>query len=193
MLSQKDKDKKLLELIKKHPNRGMNLLMNEYGGLVFFVVQKRIPDNINDIEECVSDVFIDFYSNINSVDLNKGSIKAFLITIATRRAIDTYRRNSVHREVYSLDDEDSYIEYMLLKEKNDPEELAIQKNDEDRLLQAVESLGEPDSQILYRRYFMQQSVKEIAETLGMKSNSVSKRITRALSVLEERLGESGHD
>ena len=188
MLNQQEKDKKLLELIKKHPNRGMNLLMNEYGGLVFFVVQKRIPDNINDIEECVSDVFIDFYSNINAVDLNKGSIKAFLITIATRRAIDTYRRNSVHREVYSLDDEDSYIEYMLLKENNNPEELAIQKNDEDRLLQAVKDLGEPDSQILYRRYFMQQSVKEIAETLGMKSNSVSKRITRALSVLEERLG-----
>ena len=193
MLSQKDNDKKLLELIKKHPNRGMNLLMNEYGGLVFYVVQKRLPNNINDIEECVSDVFIDFYSNINAVDLNKGSIKAFLITIATRRAIDTYRRNSAHQEVYSLDDENSYIEYMLLKENNNPEELAIQKNDEDRLLQAVKDLGEPDSQILYRRYFMQQSVKEIAETLGMKSNSVSKRITRALSVLEERLGESGHD
>ena len=193
MLSQKDKDKKLLELIKKHPNRGMKLLMNEYGGLVFYVVQKRLVNNMNDIEECVSDVFIDFYSNINSVDLNKGSIKAFLVTIATRRAIDTYRRNSVHREVYSLDEEHSFIEYMLPDANNNPEELAIQKNDEDRLLQAVESLGEPDSQILYRRYFMQQSVKEIAETLGMKSNSVSKRITRALSTLEERLGESGHD
>ena len=82
---------------------------------------------------------------------------------------------------------------MLPKENNNPEELAIQKCNEDRLLQAVKDLGEPDSQILYRRYFMQQSVKEIAETLGMKSNSVSKRITRALSVLEERLGESGHD
>lgn len=193
MLSQKDNDKKLLELIKKHPNRGMNLLMNEYGGLVFYVVQKRLQNNMNDIEECVSDVFIDFYSNINAVDLNKGSIKAFLVTIATRRAIDTYRRNSVHQEVYSLDDEHSFTEYMLPKENNNPEELTIQKNDEDKLLQAVEGLGEPDSQILYRRYFMQQSVKEIAETLGMKSNSVSKRITRALSVLEERLGESGRD
>jgi len=193
MLSQKDNDKKLLELIKKHPNRGMNLLMNEYGGLVFYVVQKRLQNNMNDIEECVSDVFIDFYSNINAVDLNKGSIKAFLVTIATRRAIDTYRRNSVHQEVCSLDDEHSFTEYMLPKENNNPEELTIQKNDEDRLLQAVEGLGEPDSQILYRRYFMQQSVKEIAETLGMKSNSVSKRITRALSVLEERLGESGRD
>ena len=193
MLNQLEKDKKLLELIKKHPNEGMNLLMNEYGGLVFYVVQKRLPNNINDVEECVSDVFIDFYSNINAVDLNKGSIKAFLVTIATRRAIDTYRRNSVHQEVYSLDDEHSFTEYMLPKENNNPEELTIQKNDEDRLLQAVEGLGEPDSQILYRRYFMQQSVKEIAETLGMKSNSVSKRITRALSVLEERLGESGHD
>ena len=193
MLNQLEKDKKLLELIKKHPNKGMNLLMNEYGGLVFYVVQKRLQNNMNDIEECVSDVFIDFYSNINAVDLNKGSIKTFLVTIATRRAIDTYRRNSAHREVYSLDDEDSYIEYMLPKENNNPEELAIQKNDEDRLLQAVKDLGEPDSQILYRRYFMQQSVKEIAETLGMKSNSVTKRIIRALSVLEERLGESGHD
>ena len=193
MLNQLEKDKKLLELIKKHPNKGMNLLMNEYGGLVFYVVQKRLQNNMNDIEECVSDVFIDFYSNINAVDLNKGSIKAFLVTIATRRAIDTYRRNSVHQEVYSLDDEHSFTEYMLPKENNNPEELAIQKNDEDRLLQAVKELGEPDSQILYRRYFMQQSVKEIAETLGMKSNSVSKRITRALSVLEERLGESGRD
>ena len=193
MLNQLEKDKKLLELIKKHPNKGMNLLMNEYGGLVFYVVQKRLQNNMNDIEECVSDVFIDFYSNINAVDLNKGSIKAFLVTIATRRAIDTYRRNSVHQEVYSLDDEHSFTEYMLPKENNNPEELTIQKNDEDRLLQAVEGLGEPDSQILYRRYFMQQSVKEIAETLGMKSNSVSKRITRALSVLEERLGESGRD
>lgn len=193
MLNQLEKDKKLLELIKKHPNKGMNLLMNEYGGLVFYVVQKRLQNNMNDIEECVSDVFIDFYSNINAVDLSKGSIKAFLVTIATRRAIDSYRRNSVHQEVYSLDDEHSFTEYMLPKENNNPEELAIQKNDEDRLLQAVKELGEPDSQILYRRYFMQQSVKEIAETLGMKSNSVSKRITRALSVLEERLGESGHD
>ena len=193
MLNQLEKDKKLLELIKKHPNKGMKLLMNEYGGLVFYVVQKRLPNNINDVEECVSDVFIDFYSNINAVDLNKGSIKAFLVTIATRRAIDTYRRNSAHQEVYSLDEEHSFIEYMLPKENNNPEELAIQKYNEDRLLQAVKDLGEPDSQILYRRYFMQQSVKEIAETLGMKSNSVSKRITRALSVLEERLGESGHD
>ena len=193
MLNQIEKDKKLLELIKKHPNRGMKLLMNEYGGLVFYVVQKRLVNNMNDIEECVSDVFIDFYSNINSVNLNKGSIKAFLVTIATRRAIDTYRRNSVHREVYSLDEEHSFIEHMLPETNNNPEELAIQKNEEDRLLHAVESLGEPDSQILYRRYFMQQSVKEIAETLGMKSNSVSKRITRALSTLEERLGESGHD
>ena len=193
MLNQLEKDKKLLELIKKHPDRGMNLLMNEYGGLVFYVVQKRLVNNLNDIEECVSDVFIDFYSNINSVDLSKGSIKAFLVTIATRRAIDTYRRNSAHQEVYSLDEEHSFIEYMLPKENNNPEELAIQKYNEDRLLQAVKDLGEPDSQILYRRYFMQQSVKEIAETLGMKSNSVTKRITRALSVLEERLGESGRD
>ena len=125
MLNQLEKDKKLLELIKKHPNKGMNLLMNEYGGLVFYVVQKRLQNNMNDIEECVSDVFIDFYSNINSVNLNKGSIKAFLVTIATRRAIDTYRRNSVHQEVYSLDDEHSFTEYMLPKENADALPYAI--------------------------------------------------------------------
>lgn len=193
MLNQLEKDKKLLELIKKHPNRGMKLLMNEYGGLVFYVVQKRLVNNKNDIEECVSDVFIDFYSNINSVDLCKGSIKAFLVTIATKRAIDTYRRNRAHQNVYSLDEEHLFIEYVLPDANNNPEDFFMQKCNEDRLLQAVKDLGEPDSQILYRRYFMQQSVKEIAETLGMKSNSVSKRITRALSALEERLGESGHD
>lgn len=190
MLNKLEKDKKLLELIKKHPNKGMNLLMNEYGGLIFHVVKKRLLNNMDDIEECVEDVFIEFYSHINSMDLEKGCIKAFLVTIATRRAIDMYRRSKVHQEIYSLDDEYSYIKYMLSESNNNnPEEITIKKDNRDRLLKAVNNLGEPDSQILYRRYYMHQSVKEIAEILGMKSNSVSKRITRALSVLEERLGE----
>lgn len=58
MLDKLEKDRKLLELIKKHPNKGMNLLMNEYGGLIFHVVKKRLLNNMDDIEECVEDVFV---------------------------------------------------------------------------------------------------------------------------------------
>lgn len=41
--------------------------------------------------------------------------------------------------------------------------------------------------ILFRRYFLSQPVKDIADYYEMKSNSVSKRITRALEVLRGRL------
>ena len=57
----------------------------------------------------------------------------------------------------------------------------------------VKKLGEPDSTILYRRFFLTQSVSEIADSINMKSNSVSKRISRALNTLRAQLEEYGYE
>lgn len=179
-------DQELLQLIHKDASRGIGLLMDRYSGLLYYIVRGKLNDRQQDIEECVSDVFIEFYSKMDDIDLQKGSIKAYLATIATRRAIDRVRKIMSHPE---QDFEE--LEGVIGEETNEPEHVAMDSERNEYMLQEVKNLREPDSTILYRRYYLAQPVKEIAQDMGMKSNSVSKRITRALEVLQSRL--EGYD
>ena len=174
-------DQKLLDLIYKNPSKGMNILMDTYSGLIYYIVEGKLSGRIQDIEECISDVFAEFYSNIDSVDLSKGTVKTYLATIATRRAVDKYRKLIANRELLL---EEEVVEQVSI---DGPEVIVMENDKRDRLLNEINGLGDPDTEIMYRRYFLSQPVKEIAEIVGMKSNSVTKRITRALEILRIRL------
>ena len=59
------------------------------------------------------------------------------------------------------------------------------------LLAAVHALGEPDHEILLRRYYYQQKPKDIAYALNLTVKQVENRLFRAKLLLRKRLeGES---
>ena len=58
-------DNKILAALRKNPNAGMKLLMDQYAGLVSAVVRSKMfipPFTAEDVEDCVADTFIEFYS-----------------------------------------------------------------------------------------------------------------------------------
>lgn len=175
-------DQKLLDLIRKNPSKGLGLLIDSYSGLVYYIVQGKLSDAPQDIEECISDVFLQFYEQLSDVDLNKGSIKTYLATIATRKAVSRYRKLVSGKET-AMEEENTPE----VVDARHPENVLLEDEKRERVLRELEKLGEPDTEIMYRRYFLAQSVKEIAEVIGMKSNSVTKRISRALEILRGRL------
>jgi len=66
-------------LLRNSPERGLEQLMKRYMGLVFAIVRARMPASPEeDIEECVSDIFFEFYENREKIQLEKGSIQTFL-------------------------------------------------------------------------------------------------------------------
>jgi len=177
-------DSEILDLIKYDPSAGMKRLMDDYSGLVYYIVNGKLNGRQQDVEECVSDVFVEFYNKIDEMDLDKGSIKAYLATMAARRGIDYFRKQA------GRDNED-IDEFAELRgdEGDNPENSILETERRQKILQAVKDLGEPDSTIIFRRYFLGQQVKEIAEDLDMKGNSVTKRISRALETLKSGLEE----
>ena len=71
-------DTKLLRLLHKDPNAGMEQLMNQYAGLVYAVVRGRLADSLyvsSDIEDCVADTFSEFYTDLQKYDPKKSSIR----------------------------------------------------------------------------------------------------------------------
>lgn len=99
-------DNKLLRLLHKDPNAGMEQLMNQYTGLVYAVVKSKLDDSYyvsSDIEDCVADVFSKFYAELSDYDPKISSIKTYLCVIARNQAINVSKRRSLEGGI-SLDD-----------------------------------------------------------------------------------------
>lgn len=174
-------DHTILELIKKNPERGMSELINQYTGLVYTIINNKISNfcSKEDIEEAVSDVFTAFYYKSKTIDLSKGTISAYLSSIAKRKAVDKLRACSKQNEI-STDDE-GFIE---IPDSYNLESEAEKKVLYAELIESVKALGEPDSTIIFRRYFLGEPTKAIAEHMGMSDDNIRKHLSRALQKLQ---------
>ena len=178
-------DVEILELLQRAKDKGLELMMDTYMGLAYTIVHSKIATicSKEDIEECVSDVFYELYKNKEKIDLEKGSLKAFLAIIAKRKAIDIYRRHAKQsNKVVSIE---TFNASEFIDLESDNEKIYSDKQTRTMLLEEIKALGEPDSEILTRRYFFEQSSKAISEVMGIKVNTVDKRIGRALVKLKK--------
>lgn len=114
-------DKELIALLKKNPEKGLDKLINSYSGFVYTIVLSKLANSSKqDIEECVSDIIFELYKNRNCIDLQKGSIKAYLAVIAKRKAIDNYRKRSGAEKIYlwTMKNRMSCLAVAILKKKS---------------------------------------------------------------------------
>ena len=179
-------DSELIKLLRKDAEQGLAELMKAYTGLVCSVIKGASSlFSSEDTEEIASDVFFDFYRNIKKYDPALGSIKTFLCVTAKRKAIDLLRKRARENGNISMDDEETFLQFA--------EELAVEeeffgKEERRALLREIAALGEPDSEIITRKFFLCESSKAIAERLGLTASNVDVRTHRALAKLREKIG-----
>ena len=180
-------DNKLLRLLHKDPNAGMEQLMNQYAGLIFAVVMSKLADYdcvSSDIEDCVADVFSNFYTGLSRYNPNISSIKSYLCVIARNHATNVAKKHSFLKRV-SLDDQDAFLQVaddVTLDSELDEDEFRA------RVIKAVEDLGDPDSSIIFRKFYYGECSKDIAKALGLTVSNVDTRTHRVLNKLRKMFG-----
>ena len=184
-------DAELLKLIKSDPEKGIGILMNEYTDLLYSVVKAKIHNTAyysSDIEDCVSDAFVKFYFELGKFDPKLGSIRSYLCVIARNLAIDTVRKRNVEQE---------RIKDILFDNPNGAfdgeEEFSVESeylNSElvSEIMLEISTLDPTDREIVVRKFYLSQSSKEIAETIGMSVSNINVRIHRVLKKLREKFG-----
>ena len=174
-------DAELLDLLRASPNEGLRLLVRQYEGLLFSVIRgvlKSAPEA--DIEECVSDVFADFYFALDRCDLSAGSVKAYLCVAAKHKALNVLRTTARRRE----DDPENPVEPVA--PEGSAEDVWLDAAQRRELARAVRALGRPDSEIIFRKFYLGQSAQEIGAALKMSAGNVDVRTHRALKKLRKR-------
>lgn len=180
-------DVKLLELIEKNSNEGMKQLINQYSGIVYTVIKNRIGSVCGslEIEDLTADVFSEFYISLKNYNCEKSSIKSYLCAIANHRATDVYNRYARNLGDVSLDDENVWIQ---IKDEKNVEKDIMSKEQRKEILKEIKALGMPDSTIVFLKFYLGESSKEIAKRLGLTVSNVDTRTHRALKRLKKKFG-----
>lgn len=176
-------DELILSLLNSSPETGLWELTRKYAGICGAVIGRILPGRNEDIEECVSDTFVRVWKNRESITLQNGSIKGYIICAARSIAIDRYRK--LKREHADLPLQD------FIPDKNILHENAEGKDNLQTIKATICEMPQPDKEIFLRRYFLYQSVKEIAAFLNMGDKAVESRLFRARKKLKATLEEKG--
>ena len=147
--------------------------MLAYAPLVKAVLNRILPQNPCDREECMADVFVSLWRNAAKLERTTTPLRPWLIVTARNKGIDRY--NALRRR-----------ETLTLAEFDRATADAA-----DLVGALVAAMAPPDRDIFLRKYYLLQSGKEIAAALDMSVESVNTRLSRGRDRLRRQLTEKG--
>lgn len=167
-----------------------------YGRLVY-AVAFRVLGDVTLAEDATQLTFVQAWQNASSFDSSR-ALGPWLATIAGRAAIDTYRRNRRHRQSRNVDDLDASG----VEDVNDSALVTLPPSAEAiydawQVRRALDTLPDPDRELIRLQHYAQLTHSEIAEHLEIPVGTVKSRSFRAHRRLAGLLGhlrrEAIHD
>jgi RNA polymerase sigma-70 factor (ECF subfamily) len=173
--------------LRKSDENALRELMDKYNRFLFGIVG-MILTNIGtneDIEECVSDVWIALWQKPSLYDVKRGTLKSFVAVMARSKAIDRYRALSSKTSKPLKDDETDSLP--------DPLSMILLKADFRQVRSAVNTLEEPDREIVIRRYFVDETPLMISKNMKCPVKEVHNRLYRTKEKLKNILKNDGSE
>lgn len=174
-------DIQIINGIKNQNETAFHYAVNKYSKLMWSIASTVLANTAadEDIEECVADVFVYLWQNHEKYDAQRGALKSWLSAIVKSKAINKYHQLLKKHEL-SLNDEIVMNEIAAIDD-------IMTAETKGELIAAINALGEPDREIIIRRYYYQQKLKEISFVLDIPVKQVENKLYRSKLKLRERL------
>lgn len=159
-------DERTITAIKNRNEAAINEVITKYSKLLWAVAGAVLNNmgSTQDVEECVADTFIYLWEHPDKYDPQRGKLKTWLSIVARTQAVNRCREIS-KRNTISLENTD-FIDQLGVVDN------ILEAETRKSLIAAVNALGEPDREILIRRYYYDQKPKEIALAMDMSVKQV---------------------
>jgi RNA polymerase sigma-70 factor (ECF subfamily) len=170
----KDTEKDLVERLKKGQKRAFNQLVSSYQERLFKLAYGITLDR-EDSLEVVQDVFINVYHHIQTFR-QESSLATWLRKITVHQCLN-WKRKWKRRFKWNHQSLEQENDFEPAEENsNDPELLFREKQLEDNLMKAIQTLPEKTRLVFVLNAIEGLSYNEIAETLHIKRGTVSSRL-----------------
>ena len=132
-------------------------------------------------EEVVQDVFLRLWDHPERYDPERGSLRAFLLTITYGRSIDVVRSDSARRR---REEREARLDGGTRGVVDDPEERVVVNAE---VHHAMSGLRDTEREAISLAYFFGLSYREVAAELGIPEGTIKNRIRKGLERLREQL------
>ena len=147
-----------------------------HGGAVYNYFRFHVSQ-VEVAEDLTAETFLKLVRSVESFDPQKGSARAWILTIA-RNVLFDWRRRARLRQYVSLG-----TMHDLVCNAPSPEERLLREEAVGQVLDAVAALPLADRELIGLRYGSALDTAEIAETLGISEGNVRTRLWRVLGRL----------
>jgi RNA polymerase sigma-70 factor (ECF subfamily) len=173
-------DDDLIQKISEKDLTAFQKLVEHHKAFVYNTCYNLIG-NHQQAEETAQDVFLQVYKSASAFR-HQSKVSTWLYRIAVNRSLNVIRRNRRSRWIKSLIAEEIEETRGL-----EPDKLLEKKEMKDLLKAAVDSLPEKQRTVFILNKYENLSPREIADILGVSSNSVEVRVHRAKINLQKKL------
>ena len=177
-------DARLADRIRSGDTEGLGDLYDRYGGAAL-ATALRVVGSREEAEDVVHDAFVTVWRKIDRFDAERGSLRAWLMTVVRNRAIDRIR---ARRATIDVDDAD---ERSLLRTGPNPTwEAVATRASTSELRAAIDTLPEEQRRSVELAYFEGYTYREVAALTGVPPGTANGRLRLALAKLRDALGDS---
>ncbi len=217
MIRQDWSDEDLAERLHRRDPEALETLIFRYSRELFYFI-RLVLDGVGvtqDAEECVNDLFVAVWQEIDTFDSARGTLRTWLTMRAKYIALDR-RRQLCRRQTHNVQvadesrqwtssdsggrkvsgwggyDNDNRVALPPHPEAS-MEHLLEQSERREELRLALAMLPELDRYLIYQRYFKFASTEELAAKTGLTRHAVDTRLWRARKSLRELLKEHANE
>ncbi len=171
-----------IDELKRKNCKAMDYVVDTYGNLLYKIIYSILYKNcdISSVEECMNDVFMKIWDNIDCFDIIKGTFKTWVMVIAKFKAIDYKRKLMKYSDCANIDD-------LSLSSGENIENAFILKERRNEILSAIEDMKDPDRYIFLKRYFLNEDIDTIAQSLSLTKAAIENRLSRGRKILKGKL------
>lgn len=151
---------------------------------VVWRVVKRVVRDPRLAEDVTQEVFVQLWQSASKFDPERGSGRAFTLTLAHRRAVDAVRKEQTYRDITARAAQSEPA----IPPAPDAARVALSRIDRTSVHIALADLTTAQRRCIELAYFGGLSQSQIATTLGLPLGTVKTRVREGLIRLRDAIG-----
>lgn len=181
----KIEDGNLISQLRKKNEKALDYVIDNYGWIIKSIVVRHLYNLKSVQDECINDILLGIWSNIDSFDENKSEFRNWVAGIAKFKSIDYKRKYLKGLEFENIDDLDISISDNTHKD-------IIKEELDDEVSEMLNYLKEKDRDLFYKLYVEEKEIDTVSYETGLKRDVIYNRLSRGKKKIQKlfKLSES---
>ncbi|MDR3597294.1 sigma-70 family RNA polymerase sigma factor [Clostridium sp.] len=167
-----------IQQLRKRNEKALDYVIDTYGWIIKSIVKKHLYNLSSVQDECINDILLGIWNNIDKFDESKSEFKNWIAGISKFKSIDYKRKYLKGLEYENIEDLNIMV-------PDNAHEDIIKKELDGEVSEMLSCLKEQDRDLFYKLYVEEKEVKDVSNETGLKRDVIYNRLARGKKKIQK--------